>query len=489
MQKVRHYAVRGTSHDCPYCETMGFAAPETDSQLDPSFPGWLENAGYSHVVFGCGANPQDLIEEFEYFGESNLIPIFVRHKTSGIDPLTNTWLVSDEIPSLYEGPSPTFIWIPRKTKRSLADQARAFPKELREHFFIQWPHPKFLKAWGWTWPEVLREQEFLAHAFPYLSWRLPPGWDLFNPEVDDDLELEPRPHFTRDERPAAFRPEVSIVVPTYNNLIPLRSTVVQALKSLGPFEVLVADDGSDDGTREWFLEHFKSAWPKELVYLGLDRPRPREMGKGGFRAGIARNSASVLARGRILLFLDSDILIPDNFVNELIAKHESYDLVQATRLQFKNTAPLEGFQGYERFAPLDLEPLNETWETFQRRLRPWDELAHKWKFVSTFCLSIKRAHFFRLGAFRRSFDKYGFEDTDLGYRAAQAGLKFHRSQTPVYHFKHFKERSEYRHSARRKQDLLRQSARIFFLNNPDSEIVTAIPKYLRESPVWRTPWT
>ncbi len=468
---------------------MGFTPAPLADQNSHEFTAWLERAGYSHAVFGCDTRPQDLLENFHAFGDSALTPVFVRHALDEIEPLTNTWLVSDRVPAEHRGALPPFIWIPKKSKRPLADQVREFPRELREHFFVQWPHPKLLSKWGWTWREVLKQQEFLAKSFPYLSWRLPPGWDLFNPEFDEDLKLETPPELARDERPDDFAPEVSIVIPTYNNRVPLRSTVVQALKSRGSFEVIVADDGSDDGTREWFDAHFGHEWPKELVYLRISRPRPRAMGGGGFRAGIARNTASVLARGRILLFLDSDILIPDTYVQELLDLHERFDLIQGTRLQFKNTAPEDGFQEYEKFAPVDLEPLNEAWETFQHRLRPWDDLIYKWKFVSTFCLSLKREAFFKLGAFRRSFHKYGFEDTDLGYRAAQAGLRFHRSTTAVYHFKHCENRSEYRHNPKLKQRLLRESAKIFYLNNPDTQVVSALPRYLKDESRWSRLWT
>jgi glycosyltransferase involved in cell wall biosynthesis len=480
MQKVRYFAVRGSAHSCEYCETLGFTAPTLGDQGSPEFAQWLESAGYSHIVFGCGVQPGELLERYPNFAQSELVPVFVRHHARDLDPLTNSWLVSDHVPRAgTPGMHPPFIWIPRKGPADLASQVRAFPREWREHFFVHWPHPKLLT----------RQQEYLAQSFPYLSWRLPRGWDLFNPEIDADLELEARPDFTRDVRTKDFKPEVSIIIPTYNNQIPLRSTVIQALKSKGSFEVLVADDGSDDGTREWFDQTYRRDWPEELVYINMRRPRRRFMGKGGFRAGIARNTASVLARGRILLFLDSDILVPNTYVNELVDLHSEFDLIQGTRLQLKNTAPTDHFQDYEKFAPIDFEPANEMWETFQRRLRPWDDLNFKWKFVSTFCLSIKRDAFFKLGAFRRSFHKYGFEDTDLGYRAAQAGMKFHRSKTAVYHFKHFEERSEYRHSPKLKQELLKESARIFFLNNPELEVLHALPAYLRDTGRWGGLWT
>ena len=90
-----------------------------------------------------------------------------------------------------------------------------------------------------------------------------------------------------------------------------------------------------------------------------------------------------------------------------------------------------------------------------------------------------------MGGFRRSFNRYGFEDTDLGFRAMQAGLRFHRSATPVYHFKHPENRSEFKRQAKIKNRLLRNSARVFFLNNPQPQVLEAIPQYLYSPLSWR----
>ncbi|MFQ5483536.1 MAG: glycosyltransferase family 2 protein, partial [Nitrospinaceae bacterium] len=88
------------------------------------------------------------------------------------------------------------------------------------------------------------------------------------------------------------RPEVSVIIPTYNRAWSLPATVDSVLgQTFQDFELIVVDDGSTDGT-ESLVREMPGA-----VYLPL-----RE------NAGVsaARNRGMERARGRFICFLDSD---------------------------------------------------------------------------------------------------------------------------------------------------------------------------------------
>jgi glycosyltransferase involved in cell wall biosynthesis len=95
---------------------------------------------------------------------------------------------------------------------------------------------------------------------------------------------------------------VSVCIPTRDR----RERVLLALDSLagqtlgpGRFEVVVADDGSRDGTVEALREaQAAGRWPFPLRLL--------ELAPGG--AAAARNAAAAEARAEVLAFLDSDVL-------------------------------------------------------------------------------------------------------------------------------------------------------------------------------------
>jgi glycosyltransferase involved in cell wall biosynthesis len=91
---------------------------------------------------------------------------------------------------------------------------------------------------------------------------------------------------------------VSVVLPTYNR----RDTIGRALasilaQSLPPLEIIVSDDGSTDGTREFLKERFS-----DQLDSGLIRYIPGR--HGGVSA--ARNRALDVARGDLVAYLDSD---------------------------------------------------------------------------------------------------------------------------------------------------------------------------------------
>lgn len=91
-------------------------------------------------------------------------------------------------------------------------------------------------------------------------------------------------------------PTVSIVLPTYNRLALLREAVdsVRA-QTFGDWELIVADDGSDDGTAE-FLDVLAAEDPRIVV---VPLPHTANLPR-------IRNAAIARARGEWVAFLDSD---------------------------------------------------------------------------------------------------------------------------------------------------------------------------------------
>jgi peptidoglycan/xylan/chitin deacetylase (PgdA/CDA1 family)/GT2 family glycosyltransferase len=108
-----------------------------------------------------------------------------------------------------------------------------------------------------------------------------------------------------------LEPELSVIVATHNR----RELLVRCIDSLvaqdadpGSFEVIVADDGSSDGTAE-AIERLET--PFRLRYLRLE--------KGGQAA--AQNAAIAEAGGRVALILDDDVVAAPQLVSEHLAVH------------------------------------------------------------------------------------------------------------------------------------------------------------------------
>ena len=90
-------------------------------------------------------------------------------------------------------------------------------------------------------------------------------------------------------------PWVSVIIPTYNRRDLLREAIRSVLEqSFRDFELIVVDDGSEDGTREMIQREF----PGLLTYIYQEN-------QGVSRA---RNRGIETSRGKYIAFLDSDDL-------------------------------------------------------------------------------------------------------------------------------------------------------------------------------------
>lgn len=216
----------------------------------------------------------------------------------------------------------------------------------------------------------------------------------------------------------------SVVVPTYNRRDHLERTL-RALtrQSLAAdrFEVVVADDGSSDGTRD-LVESFKA----ELTIKYCHQPDE------GFRAGAARNLGAALAEAPTLILLDCGTVPGPGFVAGHLAAQGgdgravigyTYGYGVDPVLQPGDTEP---FDDPDRLAALTADPA-------------WHDCRHQWFADADFGLetnhapwqlfwsanlSLPTAQFHAHGGFDEGFRGYGMEDIDLGYRLHRAGLPF-----------------------------------------------------------------
>ena len=106
-------------------------------------------------------------------------------------------------------------------------------------------------------------------------------------------------------------PEISIVIPAFNEALRLPATLDRVERYLAtagvPAEVIVVDDGSRDGTAE-IVRQRAAHWP-QLQLVAAER----NAGKGAaVRLGMAR------ARGRFRVFSDADLSVPIDDLEKLL---------------------------------------------------------------------------------------------------------------------------------------------------------------------------
>lgn len=326
---------------------------------------------------------------------------------------------------------------------------------------------RFLRA-----KKVYATLEKIKKELPSLGIAPPLGREVWDPRISPALPLDAdlAPVFSLS---AGASPLISVVIPSFNSA-PLLKNVVRhlLLQNLErtKFEIIIVDDGSTDGSRE-LLQNFLApeAGNLELKYFYFPRVKARSRGDGNFRAGIARNQGVKHSRGGILAFLDSDIIVPPDYLTDLLEKHQRWDVIQAIRLHLKrpkNKAPVD----YAKVEAKDTFVLEDRYWAPFFRVGDWQSLPFFWKYTCTYGLSVKTELFKRAGWFRKTFVYYGFEDTDLGYRLAREGARFLLNQKVTYHLPSEEDRSEYRQSKVERHLLLGKTAKVFFLNTLDGEV-------------------
>jgi dolichol-phosphate mannosyltransferase len=127
-------------------------------------------------------------------------------------------------------------------------------------------------------------------------------------------------------------PELSVVAPMYNeagNILAFVTAVDKVVRAIGvPYEIILVDDGSSDGTWSQIVEqskHFPTLRGARLA---------RNFGhQGALMAGLSE------ARGRAVVSMDGDLQHPPELIPELFARwREGYKVVATERADAEDTS-------------------------------------------------------------------------------------------------------------------------------------------------------
>jgi GT2 family glycosyltransferase len=207
---------------------------------------------------------------------------------------------------------------------------------------------------------------------------------------------------------------VSVIIPTYNRKSELEQLLAalagQTLPS-GSFEVIVIDDGSDDGTREWLRER-ASGFGFSFSWFAQERRGP----------GAARNLGMKHAAGGILAFIDTDCIPQPDWLEQLIQPFASARVGAAggREIMDERDPLLMRCFHYLMTAPLT---------TGGMRGREGKRLARF--YPRTFNMAISRKAYEATGGFR---SMYHAEDIELSFRIREAGFELlYEGRAQVYH--------------------------------------------------------
>ncbi|MGZ6953824.1 MAG: glycosyltransferase family 2 protein [Acidimicrobiia bacterium] len=120
--------------------------------------------------------------------------------------------------------------------------------------------------------------------------------------------------------------DVSVVLPVYNEQGHLLAEIDRIRAALDAseysYEIIVVDDGSDDGSSEQL---------NDLPDIRLIRFRQNR------GSGSARKAGSNAARGRVVVWTDADMTYPNDRIPELVGELDGYDQVVGARTSEQGT--------------------------------------------------------------------------------------------------------------------------------------------------------
>ena len=179
----------------------------------------------------------------------------------------------------------------------------------------------------------------------------------------------------------------SVVIATRDRADFLRRALesLEAQADAPPFEAIVVDNGSTDGTAH-VVRDAAARCRFEVRSVTVIEPN----------RSAARNAGIETARGEFILFADDDVWLPPAF----LAAHAA---VQTTQTPLAVSGPILNVANYEvRPKP---SPLN-----------------YSGAFFCTCNVSVARTALLAVGGFDETFNLYGWEDTELGLRLRRSGV-------------------------------------------------------------------
>lgn len=260
--------------------------------------------------------------------------------------------------------------------------------------------------------------------------------------------------------------KISCVIPSYNNqkflTIMLSWLLRQSLKKEF-YEVIVIDDGSSDATVDCVKALLGSQnFNFKLIYCH------RKDSEKTYRAGKMRNLGAAHALGEKLVFLDSDIIVNQDFLELTCGLLSQHDVVQFPRFHIKPDFSNENFKISDSDKKTYIENASY-WNNFFK-CNDWKSLPNYWKYTCTYALALKKSFFEKVGCFDLNYTSYGFEDTELGYCLFKSSATFYMENSPVYHLTPINNHLQYGQSKFRRSFLLSKSAQVFYLNHLDEKI-------------------
>ena len=269
------------------------------------------------------------------------------------------------------------------------------------------PGPKFSIS---AYLDVVFEDIKQAKINPLVHYLKHYPWDASRLETGDGRM-----------KPTIRRPLVSIVIPVYNAVDMTRACVESIYRETKgiPFEVIIVDNASQDGTAE-YLDMEKQNRPYFYVVS-----MPQNIGFGP-----AVNEGMQRSKSEYVVILNNDTMVSPNWLKHLLAPFEKDAFIGIT-------SPVTNYVG--EGPQIDMEALEMPPDDVRIREHAASIAERTEIFIEPnrlvfFCVAIRRELIDIIGYLDPGYEKGNFEDDDYCLRTRMAGYRLAIAKNAfVYH--------------------------------------------------------
>jgi len=218
---------------------------------------------------------------------------------------------------------------------------------------------------------------------------------------------------------------IATIITVHNRISYLEKCLYSLInQSVKPDEIIICDDGSYENVAD-FLKSFSKQNNCLIKYVRQEF--------NGFRVARSRNNAVLYSKSDILVFLDSDVVITQNYIKSI------YDFFQSNYKYFITNYPVRLTQ--EQTDKLSLDNIAQykfDIITFKQKFKIFRQFIKDYFYTITNklrgiskryspklrggCLAITREDFFAVNGYDERFIGWGNEDDNLSKRLYIYGL-------------------------------------------------------------------
>ncbi len=227
----------------------------------------------------------------------------------------------------------------------------------------------------------------------------------------------------------------SLIITTYNRSDALELVLLSVMKQDSlPDEVIIADDGSGEETRE-LIERYQVLFPVPLKHCWHDDL--------GFRLSAIRNKAIAMAKEEYIIMIDGDMVLPSGFVADHKRHAWKGRFIQGSRVLLLKERTARMLARKEFSVSFFDGGISNRFNAMKNRLlsRIFSYYRSGHTRVRGANLSFWRSDVLAVNGFNEDFAGWGREDSEFAVRMNNAGIrrkhiKFEGAGFHLYHPEH-----------------------------------------------------